>query len=277
MMTSITAFEKMVRDYYEHEGRDLPWRRTCDPYRILVSEIMLQQTQVSRVISFYKKFIKRFPSFTSLTKAKTRDVLHAWQGLGYNRRALSLQKIAKIVVQEHGGKLPRDREALKSLPGIGDYTAGAIRAFAFGERDAFVETNIRRTFIHHFFPRQKNVRDEEIVPILTSTIGRGNIREWYWALMDYGAMLGTREKLNPNQRSAHYAKQPKFAGSDREVRGKLLKILLAKKKISFREAVALIPEPEERLRKIIGALQREGFIEQKNQSLNIMGRSDQNV
>ena len=229
----------------------MPWRLTHDPYRILVSEIMLQQTQVSRVVPFYKNFIKQFPNFRLLAKAKLVDVLCAWQGLGYNRRALSLQKLAKEILEKYKGRLPRDRKTLESLPGIGSYTAGAIRAFAFNEPEIFIETNIRRVFIHFFFPRRSGVTDMALKRCIKRTLDRKHPREWYYGLMDYGAMLGVATKYeNPNRRSAHYARQSKFAGSDRELRGKVLRILLTKKRLSM----AKLPE------KITAGLVRDGFI-----------------
>ena len=147
----LRAFKKKIKLFYRSQGRDLPWRSTRDPYRILVSEIMLQQTQVERVRTFYEKFIKEFPNFVALSRARRSEVLGIWQGLGYNRRALALHKLARIVVRDHGGKLPRERMALDALPGIGPYTAGAIRAFTWNESEIFIETNIRRVFIHFFF------------------------------------------------------------------------------------------------------------------------------
>ncbi len=228
---------------------------------------MLQQTQVARVESFYEKFIKKFPSFNSLAKAKTVDVLQAWQGLGYNRRALALQKIAKTVVKKYGGRLPRDRVALELLPGIGSYTAGAIRAFAWNEPDIFIETNIRRVFIHFFFPRTKKITDKMIVYYLERSLEIVDIRKWYYALMDYGAMLGATERENPNRRSAHYARQPKFSGSDRELRGKILRLVLARKKIKRDEIPKIISGSSFRIRKITAALMREGFVKERNNSL----------
>ncbi len=144
-------FRKLIWRYYLTHSRPMPWRRTRDPYRILVSEVMLQQTQVVRVTPFYKNFIEKFPNIRALARAETRDVLRVWQGLGYNRRALSLHKLAKDILEKHDGRLPRDAEHLMALPGIGPYTAGAIRAFAFNEPEIFIETNIRRVFIHFFF------------------------------------------------------------------------------------------------------------------------------
>ena len=268
-------FRKTVLAHYAKNNRPMPWRRTRDPYRILVSEVMLQQTQVSRVLHFYKNFIKKFPDARTLARAKTADVLRAWQGLGYNRRALALQRLAQKVVAEYGGRLPRERAALEALPGIGPYTAGAIRAFAFNEPEIFIETNIRRVFIHFFFPankttkkRAKKVTDAELQRYIEETLDKKNLREWYYALMDYGAMLGeaTRKSAstgnigqNPNRRSAHYARQSKFAGSDREIRGKIVREMLAKKRISTAALLRSFGTENERAKKIFSQLVREGF------------------
>jgi A/G-specific adenine glycosylase len=273
-MPTTAQFQKTIRNYYRSHPRPMPWRRVrdCrDPYCILISEIMLQQTQVARVIPFYENFIKKFPNFEKLARAKTRDVLKAWQGLGYNRRALALQKLARDVVANYNGKLPHAADELIKLPGIGPYTAGAIRAFAFNEPEIFIETNIRRVFIHFFFPvrkksnkNAKKVTDAPLRRYIKRTLDSKNPREWYWALMDYGAMLGLIE--NPNRRSAHYTKQSKFEGSDREIRGKILRELIAaseaddKKKISISYIIEKLAEPPVRVSKILQSLGREGFI-----------------
>ncbi len=287
-MISARQFKKIILDHYKAVGRDFAWRHTRDPYRILVSEIMLQQTQVSRVEKFYATFIRQFPDFRSLAKAKTADVLRVWQGLGYNRRALMLQRLGRVVVKKYHGRLPRDRETLESLPGIGSYTAGAIRTFAFNEPEIFIETNIRRVFIHFFFPNRRKVRDEEIRILIRKTLPKKNIesvdsrsrvgardrlrgndrkksgiRIWYWALMDYGAMLGANAAKNPNRRSAHYAKQSMFSGSDRELRGKILRLLLARKKIPQSRLFETMPQPKVRIKRIVNDLEREGFILKK--------------
>jgi A/G-specific adenine glycosylase len=263
-MISDSAFKKEIWRYYRAAGRSLPWRQTQNTYFILVSEIMLQQTQVARAEVFYEKFIKKFPSIAVLAKAERGEVLEVWQGLGYNRRALALHKLAEMVLKEYGGKLPRDRAALESLPGIGPYTAGAIRTFAFNEPDVFIETNIRRVFIHFFFPRSTKVVDKKILSLIEKTLDPKKPREWYFALMDYGAMLGISAKGdNPNRRSAHYAKQSKFSGSDREVRGKILRLVLVKKKISIGELECAISQPKERIQKIAVALAKEGFMQKK--------------
>jgi A/G-specific adenine glycosylase len=268
-MPDAGSFKRKIRTFYRSQGRDLPWRRTRDPYRILVSEIMLQQTQVDRVKTFYENFIRRFPDFTSLAHAKKSDVLRAWQGLGYNRRALALKETARVVMKEYGGELPREREILESLPGIGPYTAGAIRAFAFNAPEVFIETNIRRVFIHFFFLRRDDVSDREILPLIEKTLDRKDPRAWYFALMDYGAMLGLAEKINPNRRSAHYVRQPKFSGSDREIRGKILRLVLARKKIKMDELADIIPQPKDRIMKIVVALSREGFLKKRSNTISL--------
>ena len=147
---SLREFRKMVLTYYADHGRDLAWRTTTDPYRILVSEIMLQQTQVERVTVKYPAFIAAFPDFPSLAGAPLSDVLAVWQGMGYNRRAISLQKCARRVVEEYDTSLPQDPEVLETFPGIGRATAASICAFAFNMPVIFIETNIRRVFIHFF-------------------------------------------------------------------------------------------------------------------------------
>jgi A/G-specific adenine glycosylase len=256
-------FKKTIQAYYKKNGRhDMPWRKTRDPYRILVSEIMLQQTQVSRVKKFYPAFIKKFPNFRALARANTQDVLRAWQGLGYNRRAIALQKLSRVVLEKFNGKLPREREILISLPGIGKATAGSLRAFAFNEPEIFIETNIRRVFIHFFFQDKMKVTDQALERYIKRTLERKNPREWYWALMDYGAMLGetARGAKNPNRKSAHYRRQPQFRGSDRELRGKIVRLLLKNKKISLNSIVKTTGEPVMRIKKVTSDLAREGFM-----------------
>jgi A/G-specific adenine glycosylase len=226
----IPDFQAFVLKYYRRNGRhELPWRITRDPYRILVSEFMLQQTQVARVIPKYREFIRKFPSARSLARTPLAEVLRAWHGLGYNRRALFLKRTAERIVREYGGKLPRDVNILNTLPGIGPNTAGAIVAFAFNKPAVFIETNIRRAFIHYFFPRRRSVHDAELLPLVQRSLIGQEPRAWYSALMDHGAHLGEilPKSKNPNRRSKQYAKQTQFTGSVRELRGKILRILLA--------------------------------------------------
>lgn len=221
-------FVDAVWEYYRRHGRrSLPWRHTQNPYRILVSEIMLQQTQVERVIPKYQSFLKRFPTFTRLSKASLGEVLTEWQGLGYNRRAKMLHECARQVVREYKRKLPDMHRALVKLPGIGTYTAGAILAFAYNKPIPVIETNIRSAIIHHFFHDDTDITDAECIRYIEHTLDTNNPREWYYALMDYGASI-KKEFGNPNQQSKHYTHQSAFKGSDRQIRGTILKLLTKK-------------------------------------------------
>ena len=258
----ILALRKTVLGFYKKHGRhDLPWRKTKDPYKILVSEVMLQQTQVERVVPKYKAFLKRFPDVVSLAEAPLGDVLALWSGLGYNRRALYLQKTAKAIVAEHGGKFPKDAETLEKLPGIGPYTARAVATFSHDAPYIFIETNIRRVFIHAFFPEAQKVADEKLFPLIAGALPKkASPREWYWALMDYGAHL-KKIVQNPNQRSAHYSKQSKFEGSVRQLRGEFLRTLSNGPVL---EKMLLLPyKKEDRIRaqKALQGLVKDGMIE----------------
>lgn len=275
----IKKFQKTIGDYYRRRGRRLPWRSTGDPYKILVSETMLQQTQVSRVIPFYEKFVHAFPTVRALAGAPVRSVLRLWQGLGYNRRALNLQRAALIIVREHGGVVPRDIEKLDALPGIGRATAAAVLAYAWNEPDAFVETNIRAVFIHHFFPHRNKIHDEEILKLVRRTLPQhtnilhlpdwsarggqaGNVgmsaREWYSALMDYGAHL-KEAASNDARRSAHYARQTRFKGSSRELRGAIVRRAVQKGRARAADFTAFAKKGLP-VGKILHALVAEGFL-----------------
>ncbi len=222
---------------------------------------MLQQTQVDRVRMKYQPFLRQFPDLASLAKAPMADVLRAWQGLGYNRRAMYLRRAAQEIVARQGSALPRDPVALARLPGIGRATAGAIAAFAFQTPAVFIETNIRRVYIHFFFSKKKSVHDRDIMPIIAAAMSRKNPREWYYALMDYGAMLG-REKgrANPNRHSRHYAVQSPFRGSQRERRGKILKALLADPSLAVPILAKQLHISITKTKTVRSALQKEGLL-----------------
>ncbi len=223
------AFVATVRDFFSAHGRHtLPWRQTRDPYRILVSEVMLQQTQVNRVVLKYVQFTERFPTVHMLAQAPLRDVFALWQGLGYNRRAKMLHECAQAVVKEYGGHFPATRSELMSLPGIGPYTASAVLAFAFNEPTPLIETNVRSVYLYHFFKNKDQVADCELLPLVERTMDREHIREWYWALMDYGAFI-KKTYGNPNAQSSHYARQSAFKDSDRQIRGSIIRALVAKR------------------------------------------------
>jgi A/G-specific adenine glycosylase len=241
----------------------MPWRDEPTPYNVVVSEVMLQQTQVSRVLEKYPPFVAAFSDFAALATAPTPAVLAMWQGLGYNRRALNLQRLALVVAHQFGGKLPRATTDLAKLPGIGPGTAGAIAAFAFNEPVPFIETNIRRAFIHHFFSDQEKILDSELLPIIEIALDHANPREWYYALMDYGAHLA-KTVPNPNRRSSHYVRQSKFEGSDRQIRGAIVRLLLEFPVLTAQDVANRFPgEPPDRIAKILDQLTKEGFLSQQ--------------
>lgn len=263
--SATSSFRKKIYKYYDKHGRDLPWRKTRNPYYILVSEIMLQQTQVERVLEKYRVFIKTFPDLKSLAKAPLPKLLGIWQGLGYNRRALALKALAEKAVAEHRGRLPRGPALLLALPGIGPYTAGAITAFAFNQPVIFMDTNIRRVYIHEFFHDREDIRDDEIISFLELTMDVENPGKWYNALMDYGAML-RREQINPNRRSAHYTKQSPFENSNRQVRGRILKELVAEAPLSAAKIVKRTGMDPERVKANLTKLTEEGFIKKNGRT-----------
>ncbi len=263
------AFKKMVLEFYAKEGRhELPWRKKRTPYAIAVSEIMLQQTQVDRVIPFFKKWMREFPSWRALSRAPQSKVLSCWKGLGYNSRALRLHKLAKNLVEHHRGRMPSSYDELLKLPGIGPYTAGAIRAFAFNLYTPIIETNIRRVFIHHFFANRENVDDREIMKMMMRFEPVEEPRDWYAALMDYGARLPKIIKRNPNTQSKHYTKQAQFEGSNRQLRGRILEILLAQKNHSMSEQklFAKLGQQRVRYKRIITQMKKENFLEKVGQN-----------
>lgn len=270
-------FKKRVWDFYKNHGRRLPWRETRDPYKILVSEIMLQQTQVKRVVPKYKSFVKKFPTLEALAGAPLSVVLKEWQGLGYNRRALYLKRTAESTVTNFGGKLPKDYKLLLSLPGIGPATAGDILAFAHNIAVPVIETNIRTVFLHHFFNDVscKQIHDKEILPLVEKTLDLKNPREWYWALLDYGSYL-KKTIGNQNAKSKHYAKQSTFKGSNRELRSKILSEILAQPGTSVKilanklKKRYLIEHPTE-LNRLLGLniakMTEEGLLVKKDKKL----------
>lgn len=296
-MKDIQKFQKKILDWYKKNGRhDLPWRKKTNqtPYRILVSELMLQQTQVDRVIPKYTAFLKKFPTAKALSQAATSRVLKEWQGLGYNRRALNLQKAAQYIQKELKDRFPKTVEELEKLPGVGPYTARAVSVFAFNNPEVFIETNIRRIFIHFFFnnPPQpslklregenlpplkirggkgellERVSDEELMPWIEKALYKKDPRMWYSALMDYGA-IGMSDIPNPNKKSKHYTKQSKFEGSRRYARAKLVTYLLEKKSASpktlekfFTTDKHLLTYQRD-LQSILKDLEKEGFIKKK--------------
>ena len=252
----IADFRESVWAHYAHAARTMPWRDNPAPYWVLVSEIMLQQTQVGRVLPKFTAFVARFPTIADLARAPLGAVLTEWSGLGYNRRAKFLHQAAQAVVERFGGELPTTLDDLVSLPGIGKNTAGAILAYAYNQPVLFVETNIRSVYFHHFFPGAEAISDKEVLELLEQTIDHEHPREWYWALMDYGTHLKQTHGNNIS-RSKHYSKQSAFAGSLRQIRGQVLKALVDAPLTNRQLSTAI---PDDRLPAVLAALQQEGFI-----------------
>lgn len=265
--TTILLFQKIIRQNYTKRGRILPWRQTDNPYHILVSEIMLQQTPVSRVLKKYDDFITIFPDFAALASAPLQVVLQSWQGLGYNRRAIALKHIAQEIQSNYGGHLPSCPKTLQKLPGIGQYSASAISALAFNQPTIFIETNIRAVYIYFFFVNKNGIADREIRPIVEATLNRDNPREWYYALFDYGAMLKKEEKLT--ERSAHYQQQSPFRGSNREIRGQILRLLLENSPISVYQLVDVLERDSIQVLNIVSTMQKEGFLTLDDETIYI--------
>ncbi len=276
-----SKFRKVVLDYYRAHGRHhLPWRRTRDPYHILVSEVMLQQTQVDRVIPFYKDFIRSFPTLQALAKAPLARVLTHWQGLGYNRRAKMLHEAAKAIVLDRGGRFPTRLEDIESLPGVGPYTARAVVAFAYDRDEILIETNIRTAIVYHFFPDAAVSSDDDIRNALDSArpkIATGrksneivSARIWNAALMDYGAAL-KRQGVRTNARVKGYTKQKRFDGSLRQARGAVLRALVGGPMTGSKLSQLLGTDREAQVKGALASLTKEGLVELQSGRFRLPG------
>ena len=271
----LVSFRQMVLERGADLYRDLPWRRSRDPYEVWISEVMLQQTQVSRVDGRWQRWLSRFPSIGALADAEAAEVLDEWQGLGYNRRALSVWNAARQVA-EAGGAMPSEVSRLVALPGIGPATAAGIRAFAFNLPGVYLETNVRTVFLHELFPEAEGVPDRVLVPLVEACCPpnaddpHDDPRTWYFALLDYGAWL-KRSVPNPSRRSAGHVRQSRFDGSHRQKRAMAVRVLLARgadgvtaeslsKELTKQEQIAgrdaISPEDA---RTLLDELAREGF------------------
>lgn len=263
----IADFQKIIKDFYNEHKRPMPWRETEDPYLIFLSEVMLQQTQVSRVLVKYPEFVSKFPTLVSLVDAPFSEVLAAWSGLGYNRRALFLHQNARILLETYHGDLPDSVEELETFKGIGHATACSILAFGKNYPVVFIETNIRRIFIHFFFEDKTSVADTEIESLVSQTLDVENPRQWYYALMDYGSMLA-KTISNPNRRSKHYTRQSEFENSVRKVRGEVLRYLLTHKKAT-QETLRTQAGDTDKLTLALTGLQKDGLIDQKEDEFEL--------
>jgi len=223
---------------------------------------MLQQTQVSRVLPKYRAFIRAFPTVRSLAQASLCDVLVLWQGLGYNRRAKALHAAATEIVATYGGVVPDTESALVSLPGVGRYTARAVLAFAFNKPVALLETNVRTVFLHELMRYRDGVPDAELLKLAARLAYQKRSREWYWALMDYGAhlkMCGVRV----NERSKHYRRQTPFHDSDRQVRGALVRALTTHFALTEPALARATSMSRARVHAQLSALVHEGLVRKK--------------
>ena len=271
------AFVALVRHQGENLYRDLPWRNIDDAYGVLVSEVMLQQTQVVRVQRYWQRWMSLFPTVDALAAADTATVLETWQGLGYNRRALALKRACEQCSAEFGGRLPQEAEELVRLPGIGPATAAGVIAFAYNRPSVYIETNVRSVFLHELFPDAQDVSDKQLAPYVADTCPDVGARNWYYALLDYGAHLKT-QVANPSRRSSHYARQSAFEGSRREKRSFILKcVLAAPEGIACAEVRRLLDAHEreasrnavapELFDSILADLQAEGFFRREGDVL----------
>lgn len=264
----LDAFVRKVRSEGKKHHRDLAWRYIDDAYAVLVSEIMLQQTQVARVEKYWPRFLKTFPTLDALASADTSLVLEHWQGLGYNRRALALKRTAEECALQFEGELPRTYDELLKLPGIGPATAGGVMAFAYQKPALYLETNVRTVFLHELFPEEVGVSDKTLEPLVLETCSKEDPRGWYYALLDYGAYLKSILP-NPSRRSKHHSKQSAFEGSKRQKRAELVRIVLGAPGISSAEAKRALDEfehekgrseiTEDLFQSLITDLSSEGF------------------
>ncbi len=256
-------FQRLLRQQGEELYRDMPWRQDTRPYYVLVSELMLQQTQVDRVIPKFTAFIGAFPDEQALAEASLADVIKLWQGLGYNRRAKFLHQAAKRIAEL--GYFPDNETELISLPGVGKNTAGAILAYAFNAPSLYIETNVRAVYIHHFFATRDQVDDKEIYEVLRQTIDSDDPRHFYWALMDYGSWL-KKQGVQPG-RSRHYKKQSPLRGSVREVRGSIV-AALSRSDLTESELRLQVAADERFMPALVG-LAQDGLVTESNGTFHL--------
>lgn len=269
--SQLDDFRQIVWQYYKQHGRSMPWRDDPSPFHVVLSELMLQQTQVSRVIPKYNAFLYTCDSFASIATQPLSTIIELWSGLGYNRRARYLYQLSQMIVRDYDGQLPDSLDELQKLPGIGRNTAGAIMAYAFNQPVGYVETNIRTVFFHHFFPGDRNVSDSQLLAISEAVCDPEHPREWYWALMDYGAHLKSTTGARLNI-SRHYKKQSPLDGSVRQVRGQIVRTLVAGP-ITLSQLEERVTV-DERFRPALDGLVRDGLVETTSDSICLTGTRD---
>jgi A/G-specific adenine glycosylase len=266
--SDIVKIKTTIKRFFKKHARTFPWRQTTDPYHILVSELMLQQTQTARVIPKYEAFLKAFPTTEKLARASLSEVLTLWQGLGYNRRARFLHEAAKVMALSG---IPKTIEEFEMLSGVGHYTARAVCAFAYNTYSLLFETNIRTVLIHHFFPGEWKVSDTDLLPYLEALIDKKQPRFWYSALMDYGAHLKTVQKSTGHRKSSGYKKQPPLKGSVREVRGEIIKLLTQKKGACTLTLLEKKYKGDPRFPKALEGLQKDGLVVVEKKKVRVVG------
>lgn len=261
----LRRFCTTVKSYYKRCGRDFTWRKTRDPYRVLVSEIMLQQTQTQRVAERFPLFLRDFPNLRALARAPQSDVIRAWEGLGYYRRARNLHRAAQAVVELHDGRIPESYDALRALPGVGAYTAAAVSAFAFDCGVPMIETNIRSVYLYVFFKGARLVSDREILELVAATMPAKNVRDWFYALMDLGVEL-KRQRPLINHASRYHKIQSPFKGSDRRVAAQVLRHIVRSTRPVSKAAIAkeiqrsIEDVRSEQIERALTRLEREALI-----------------
>lgn len=256
-------FLSCIYDFYDSNYRHLPWRTTDNSYHILVSEVMLQQTQVARVIEKYSQFIKKFPTVETLASSSLRDVLAVWQGLGYNRRAKYLWECAKTIVAQYNGKIPDNESELQKLPGLGKATAASVSIFAFGKPALYIETNVRTVYIYTFFDTDKKISDAMIEPLLKATIDTNNPKQFYNALMDCGTYI--KQHYNFTRHSAQYRLQSPYHTSLRKIRGDIVRYLVRNGATHKDVLIQNLHYAPEKIAQALDALCQENMIcEEKN-------------
>jgi A/G-specific adenine glycosylase len=264
---NIELFRQKIFDFYHLNRRVFPWRETTDRYAVMVSEVMLQQTQAERVAQKYTAWMERFPHTEALASASLRDVLVLWSGLGYNSRGQRLQSCSKVIMERFSGMVPASPELLKTLPGIGDYTCRSIPVFADNLDVAAVDTNIRRIIIHEF-ALPEDTPKSEIQSAAEQLLPQGRSREWHNALMDYGSLHLTSRRTGIRP----LTKQSKFKGSKRWYRGRLLKELVASESLFLEELEVKYGDCPWCLQEIIDGLVREGLVDDSESSNEQGGR-----
>ena len=262
------ALQTRLLSWYEENRRDLPWRRTDDPYAILVSEIMLQQTQVPRVAPRFVEWLEAWPDLESLAAAPLADVLRRWQGLGYNNRARRLQECAAAAVASapcgRRAMLPRTLEGLRALPGIGPYTARAVLVFAHNDDLAAVDANVRRVLTHQL-SLAEDLGDKDLQAVADAVLPRGRSRDWHNAMMDYGSLVLTARSTGISSRG----RQGTFEGSRRQKRARVVRRLLQHGPQPLGDLAAGLGLSDEETADIVALLRRDGLVTESGGTVSI--------